>query len=240
MSKHAVVFGATSGIGKELSKLLVADGYKVLITGRRQEKLEELKSENPQQYIIKKHDVTDIESSDIVFKEIVDTLKTIDLVVYSSGVGGPNYNLEWPIEYNTIATNVLGATKIFGLSYNFFKKQGYGHLVGISSIAGIRGNRHVPCYFASKAFMNSYLESLWMKAKRTKNANITVTDIVPGFVETKMATGNTFWKASLEKGTKQIFTAIKKKRKKAYITRRWRLVAILLRILPAKAAMKYL
>ncbi|NQW36587.1 MAG: SDR family NAD(P)-dependent oxidoreductase [Flavobacteriales bacterium] len=240
MSKHAVVFGATSGIGKELSKLLVADGYKVLITGRRLEKLEALKAENPQQYIIKQHDVTDIESSDILFKEIIDTLKTIDLVVYSSGVGGPNYNLDWQIEYNTIATNVLGATKIFGLAYNFFKDQGYGHLVGISSIAGVRGNRHVPCYFASKSFMNSYLESLWMKAKRTKNANISVTDIVPGFVETKMATGTTFWKAPLDRATKQIYDAIKSKKKKAYITRRWRFVAILVRIMPAKIVMKYL
>ena len=240
MSKHAVIFGATSGIGKELAKLLVADDYKVVITGRRQEKLEALQAENPEKYIIKKHDVTDIPSCEVVFKEIVDELKTIDLVVYSSGVGGPNYNLDWDIEYNTIATNVLGGTKIFGLAYNFFKAQGYGHLVGISSIAGVRGNRHVPCYFASKSFMNSYLESLWMKAKRTKNAKIDVTDIVPGFIETKMATGNTFWLASLEKGTQQIYTAIKKKKKKAYITRRWRLVAIFLRIMPAKVAMKYL
>ena len=240
MSKHAVIFGATSGIGKELSRLLVADGYKVVITGRRQEKLEELQAENPEQYIIKQHDVTDIASSDIIFNEIIEELKTIDLIVYSSGVGGPNYNLEWQIEYDTIATNVLGATKIFGLAYNFFKAQGYGHLVGISSIAGVRGNRHVPCYFASKSFQNSYLESLWMKAKRSKSANITVTDIVPGFIETKMATGNTFWKASLDKGVKQIYTAIKQKRKKAYITRRWRLVAILLRAAPAKLAMKYL
>ena len=121
MSKHAVVFGATSGIGKELSKLLVADGYKVLITGRRLEKLEALKAENPQQYIIKQHDVTDIESSDILFKEIIDTLKTIDLVVYSSGVGGPNYNLDWQIEYNTIATNVLRATKYLDWLTTFLK-----------------------------------------------------------------------------------------------------------------------
>ena len=88
--------------------------------------------------------------------------------------------------------------------------------------------------------MNSYLESLWMKASRTKKAKIYVTDIVPGFVETKMATGNTFWKAPLDKATKQVFTAIKKKKKKAYITNRWRLVAIFLRLAPARVAMKYL
>jgi short-subunit dehydrogenase len=240
MSKHAVIFGATSGIGKELAKLLIADGYKIVITGRRKEKLETIKSENPDQYIIKQHDITDVASTDILFKEIIDELKTIDLIVSSSGVGGANYNLDWEIEYNTIMTNVLGTTKVYDLAYNLFKAQGYGHLVGISSIAGVRGNRHVPCYFASKSFQNSYLESLWMKAKRSKKAHIYVTDIVPGFVETKMATGNTFWKAPLDRATKQIYTAIKRKKKKAYITRRWRIVAILIRIMPAKIVMKYL
>lgn len=240
MSKNAVIFGATSGIGKELAILLVKDGYKVAITGRRAEKLAELKATNPQKYISKQHDVTDVNATDVVFKELIDEMGTIDLVVYNSGVGGPNYELEWKKEMTTIATNVIGAVKVFGLAYNLFKKQGHGHLVGISSIAGIRGNRHVPCYFASKAFMNSYLESLWMKAQRTKKAKIFVTDIVPGFVETKMATGNTFWKAPLNKATKQIFNAIKKKKKKAYITKRWRLVAIFIRIAPAKIVMKYL
>lgn len=240
MRKNAVVFGATSGIGKELAKLFVEDGYKVAITGRRAEKLAELKATNPEKYITKEHDVTDIKSSDVVFQELVDEMKIIDLVVYSSGVGGPNYELEWEKEMTTIATNVIGATKIFGLAYNLFKKQGYGHLVGISSIAGIRGNRHVPCYFASKAYMNSYLESLWMKARRSKKAKIYVTDIVPGFVETKMATGNTFWKAPLDKATRQVFTAIKRRVKKAYITKRWRLVAMFIRIAPAKIVMKYL
>ncbi|MFK5891005.1 MAG: SDR family NAD(P)-dependent oxidoreductase [Flavobacteriaceae bacterium] len=240
MSKHAVIFGATSGIGKELAKLLIADDYKVVITGRRKEKLEAIKLESPNQYIIKQHDITDVASTDIIFKEIVDELKTVDLIVSSSGVGGANYKLEWEIEYNTIMTNVLGTTKVYDLAFNLFKAQGFGHLVGISSVAGIRGNRHVPCYFASKAYQNSYLESLWMKASRSKNAKIYITDIVPGFVETKMATGNTFWKAPLDRATKQIYTAIKRKKKKAYITRRWRLVGFFVRIMPAKIVMKYL
>jgi len=63
---------------------------------------------------------------------------------------------------------------------------------------------------------------------------------VPGFVETKMATGNTFWKAPLDRATKQIYTAIKRKKKKAYITRRWRLVGFFVRNMPAKIVMKYL
>ncbi len=237
MSKKAIIFGATSGIGAALAKLLVNDGFIVAITGRREEKLKEIQSTNPNKYIIKKHDVTNLESSEKVFQELTQELETVDLIVYSSGVADPNYNLEWNKELPTLEVNVIGAVKIYGLAYNFFHKQGFGHLVGISSVAGIRGNRHVPAYFASKAFQNNYLESLWMKAKRSK-ADIYVTDIAPGFVDTKMALGDTFGMATLDKATKQIYTAIKRKKKKAYITKRWRLIACVMQILPASLIMK--
>lgn len=230
--KKAVVIGASSGIGKELAKVLVNDGYYVAITGRRLEELEKIRQTDPDKFFIRQQDVTQIEASEKVFKELVQELKTIDLIVYSSGVAEPDYDLEWKKELPTLETNVLAAVKIYGLAYNLFKKQGHGHLVGISSVAGIRGNRHAPAYFASKAFQTNYLESLWMKAKRSKSA-ISITDIVPGFVDTKMALGDTFGMASVEKATKQIYAAIKRKRKKAYITRRWRLIAGVLRFLPA-------
>jgi short-subunit dehydrogenase len=230
--KKALIIGASSGIGKELAKLLVNDGYYVAITGRRLEELEKIRQENPECYCIRRQDVTQIADSEKVFASLVQELKTIDLIVYSSGMGEPNYDLDWNKELPTLETNVLGAVKIYGLAYNFFKKQGYGHLVGISSVAGVRGNRHVPAYFASKAFQSNYLESLWMKAKRSK-ASIYVTDIVPGFVDTKMAMGDTFGMASLEKATRQIYSAIKRKKKKAYITRRWQLIAAVLRFVPA-------
>ncbi len=237
MGKNAIVFGATSGIGKELAKLLVDDGYRVAITGRREDKLKEIKAINPKKYIIKKHDVMHLEASEKVFKELSSELGSIDLIVYSSGIAEPNYNLEWEKELATLNVNVVGAVKIYGLAYNFFNQQGYGHLVGISSVAGIRGNRHVPSYFASKAFQNNYLESLWMKAKRSKS-DIYITDITPGFVDTKMALGDTFGMASLEKATQQIYSAIRRKKKKVYITKRWRLIAFIMRILPASVIMK--
>jgi len=230
--KNALIIGASSGIGKELAKLLVADDYKVVITGRRKKLLQEIQRTNPDKLIVKVHDVTDLNACESLFATLKNELKTLDLVVYSSGVGEANYKLDWEVELPTLQTNVVAATKIYGLAYNLFREQGFGHLVGITSIASIRGNRHVPAYFASKSFQSSYLESLWMKGKRSK-ANIYVTDIQPGYVETAMAKGNTFWMATLEKATKQIYEAINKKKKKAYITKRWRIVAIILKIVPA-------
>ena len=237
-SKNALIIGASSGIGKELSKLLVADGYKVVITGRREKLLLEIKATNPEMFIVKLHDVTDLVACETLIETVKEELKTIDLIVYSSGVGEPNYKLEWEKEWPTLQTNVLAATKIYGLAYQIFKEQGFGHLVGISSIASIRGNRHVPAYFASKAYQANYLESLWMKGKRSKAA-IYVTDIQPGFVDTAMALGDTFWMASLEKATQQIYSAIKNKKRKVYVTKRWKLVAFVLKIVPAQLLYKF-
>jgi short-subunit dehydrogenase len=239
MSKNAVIFGASSGIGRELAKLLVNDGYKVLITARRIQLLEEIQNENPEHYIIKQHNINNTDATLKVFKGLSSHFDKIDLIVHNAGIGEENYNLEWDKDLPTINTNVIAATRVYQLSYNYFKKQGFGHLVGISSVASIRGNRHAPVYHASKAFQASYLESLWMKAKRTKKAKISVTNILPGYVDTDIIMGDTFWMASVEKATKQILKAIKNKKRKAYITKRWRIIAVILKIVPTRILTKY-
>ncbi|MCH3885964.1 SDR family NAD(P)-dependent oxidoreductase [Tenacibaculum aquimarinum] len=209
----AIVFGATSGIGYELTKILVQNNYKVAITGRRLEKLEELKSKFPAQIIIKQNDIQQIEDLEKVFFEMVDEFKTVDLIVQSSGVGFVNPKLEWGKEEQTINTNVLGVTKLYTLAYNLFRKQQFGHLVGISSIASIRGNRSSPVYFSSKAYQKAYLESLYFKTKTIKSKKVFITDIRPGFVDTPMALGEEiFWMVPVEKAAKQIYAAIKKKK----------------------------
>ena len=239
MGKNAIVFGATSGIGEALANLLVKEGYKVLITGRRIERLESIQALNPAQYVVKEHDITDINATNKIFEELPSIFEKIDLIIHNAGIAVPNFDLSWEKDLPTLETNVLGATKVYQLAYNYFKDQGYGHLVGVTSIASIRGNRQVAAYHASKAFQASYLESLWMKAKRTKKAKIDVTNILPGYVDTDIIISDTFWMSSVDKAVKQIYAAIKNKKRKAYITKRWRLIAFVLRIAPARLLMKY-
>ena len=232
--KNAIVFGATSGIGKSITRILIKEGYKVAITGRRLEKLEELKKEFPDQILVKQNDIQQIEDVEKVFNEIVLEFKTIDLVIQSSGVGFVNPKLDWDKEQQTILTNVLGVTKLYILAYKLFKEQQFGHLVGISSIASIRGSRAAPDYFASKAYQKSYLEGLYIKTKSIKSKKVFITDIRPGFVDTPMALGDQlFWMVPLEKAAIQIYSAIKKKKRVAYISKRWQLVAWVLKIVPA-------
>jgi short-subunit dehydrogenase len=114
----------------------------------------------------------------------------------------------------------------------YFIKQKSGHLVGISSIASIRGNEVAPAYAASKAFVSTYLEGMMRKTAKA-HLPIAITDIQPGFVDTPMAKADKlFWVASPEKAARQIFSAILKKKEKAYITKRWVLVAWVLKLLP--------
>ncbi len=230
---NIIIFGASSGIGRELAEQYLAAGHHVTVTGRREHLLREIQERYPEQVVVRKHDVTDYADTDVFFDELEQSSEPVDFIIYSSGTGKPNYDLDWEIEKNIIETNVLGAVKVMTRAWQLFKKQSYGHLAAISSVAGVRGNRHVPAYFASKAFLNNYMESLWMKARRSKS-DIHVTNIIPGFVDTEMAMGKTFWMASTQKAARQIRNALTRKKKLVYITRRWALVAALMRIIPAR------
>ena len=237
--KTAIVFGATSGIGKEISKLLLNNGYKVAITGRRLEKLKELKSKYSDQVYIVQNDIQKVDKVEEVFNKIINEFSTVDLIIQSSGVGHINPTLDWDKEEETILTNVVGVTKLYDLSFNLFRNQGFGHLVGITSIASIRGNRGAPAYFSSKAYQKAYLESLYMKTKTIKSNKVFITDIRPGFVDTAMALGDgIFWMVPLDKAVKQIYKAIKNKKRVVYISKRWKLIALVLKIAPASLLKK--
>src|SRR5699024_1062180 len=136
--KKAIVIGATSGIGKGLAQLLVKNNYKVGITGRRIELLNELKNENPNSYFTKSFDITDTNIVGRKSEELVTELGGLDLLIISSGIGDINENLVFEIEEKIINTNVTGFTSVVDWAFNYFEKQKYGHLVAISSIGGLR------------------------------------------------------------------------------------------------------
>jgi short-subunit dehydrogenase len=127
---------------------------------------------------------------------------------------------------------VVAFTKIMMFTYKYFEKKGEGHIVGISSIAGIRGLDVCPSYSASKGYEALYLESLRRKARKS-GLNIKILTVLPGFVDTAMGQGNhVFWRASVKKAVSQIKTAIYKGYGRAYITRRWRVIAWILKFVP--------
>lgn len=229
--KKAIIIGATSGIGRELAKILSLNNYVVGMAGRRTELLSNLQREISGSYI-KRIDVAKSEEAITFLKELIQEMGGMDMIVISSGVGFINPELDWKQEKETIDVNISGFAAIANAAFKYFSNQGSGHIVGISSIAAIRGSGEAPAYNASKAFVSNYLEGLRQKASKSGIA-ITVTEIQPGFVNTAMAKGEgLFWVAPPEKAAHQIFKAITGKKKHAYITKRWRSIAWLLKVIP--------
>jgi short-subunit dehydrogenase len=230
--KTAILAGASSGIGRALAKNLAADGYAVGLVARRENLLLDLQREIGDHCVVQPFDISDTDRTTPVFDELVRQLGGVDLVINSAGVGFLNSELDWNKEKQTIAVNVTGFTAFVDAAMRYFLARGSGHLVNISSIGALRGSGIGPAYNASKAFESLYLDGLRHRVTKLR-LPITVTDIQPGFVDTAMAQGGKlFWVASPEKAAEQICQAIKKKRKHAYVTRRWRLFAWLLRLAP--------
>lgn len=230
--KNAIVVGATSGIGRELARNLVNDGYNVVITGRRTELLEELKKEDKNKYIAGKIDIRNVVQTEIALTEIVNKLGTVDLIIICSGLGGDNEELIPEKEIEIATTNVIGFTGAVNWAYHMCTKQTHGHIVAITSVAGLRGNRRAPAYFSSKAYQIKYMESLKQKCNAS-NKNILITDIRPGFVDTAMLSNKKLiWTISPQKAAIKIYRAIKQKKQTAYIPKRWRSIAYILKSIP--------
>jgi short-subunit dehydrogenase len=227
----AIVVGASSGIGREIACKYAENGWKVGITGRRENLLKELKEIYPDQVIISVFDVTGQENIKQI-SELIENLGGLDLLIYNAGYGDPSTELNSENENLTTRTNVNGFVEIVSYTFNYFAQQGYGQIALTSSIAAIRGNSWAPSYSASKAFMSNYAEGLNIKAFKMKK-NIVITDIKPGFIDTKMAKGNgRFWVAPVSKAVRQIIRGIEARKKVVYVTKRWWLIAQIMKIIP--------
>lgn len=226
-----IVVGATSGIGKSLAEKYANEGFKVGITGRRKEILDEMKAERPAQFHITAMDVSQTENAIQALKDLIAEMNGVDVIIINAGVGFDKATLQQ--ELKTVEVNVLGFTALARFSYDYFVKMGKGHLVGVSSVAAVRSSPFAPEYHASKAFMSSYMEGLRLRSAKW-NPSVKVTDIRPGFVETAMTESNKkmFWVAKPEVAASYMVKAIQKQKKVAYITPRYWFLAQFLKIVP--------
>ncbi len=225
-----VIIGATSGIGRELARLYAGAGHLVGASGRRQELLYSLQLEYPNHIVTECYDVTGVGATGHL-EALVRKLGGLDLLIYNSGYGELTDKLDWAVDKETVDINVNGFLEAIHYGWRYFVEQGHGHLAVTSSVASIRGNRHSPAYSASKSFSKHVFRGLHIKARRLK-IPLYLTDIRPGFVDTKMAKGPRFWVAPVGKAARQIVQALEKKRWRVYITRRWWLIAKLAKWIP--------
>lgn len=229
--KSAIIIGASSGIGRALAVALSADGYRIGAVARRTDLLARLQAELTGPCVIKTVDVSQPELAMPLLRELVEDLGDVELFIVNAGTGFENAALAWEPERNTIAVNVLGFAAMVNVAVAHLERRGSGQLVGISSIAALRGIGAAPAYAASKAFVSNYLQGVRYRFNKLK-LPVVVTDVQPGFVDTPMAAGNRFWMASPQTAARQIVAAIRGRKRHVYVTRRWRLVAWLMRVVP--------
>lgn len=230
---NILIIGASSGIGRSLAGLYAEEDHYVIVTGRREELLNEVVSAYPDRMEGCFMDVTKGEETENELNKIAQARGGLDLIVLSAGTGELNKELDYLPERETNEVNVMAFTLISGWAYKFFEKQGRGHFACITSVAGLRGGCVALAYNASKAFQINYLEGLRQKNRRSRSG-ICITDICPGSVNTEMMKGEGhFWIATENEAARQIKRALDKGKRKVYVTRRWWIIAQLLKRIPS-------
>lgn len=231
--KRILITGATSGIGRELALQLSAQGHKVALTGRRTERLEELKEQIGELATVRTLDVTDHERAEVVYNELIEEMGGMDIMILNAGIGRLQMLPPWRADAKMIEVNALAFAHGCHFAFDYFKEQDGGQIVGMSSMASLLASHYASAYTATKHFISNYMKGYRQKAKRV-DADITITEVRPGFVHTEMTekAKGMFWVSTVEKATQQMIKGIHKKRNYIYVTKRWRLLAWVAKAVP--------
>ena len=229
---HAIIVGASSGIGNEVSRLLIERGWTVGVAARRTDRLEQLRALAPDRVFTAGIDVTH-DDAPALLRQLIEKTGGMDLYFHVSGIGKQNPQLNEDIEHNTLETNGLGFTRMIGEAYRYFAEKGSGHIAAITSIAGTKGMGAAPSYSATKALQNTYLQSLEQLANMRK-LPIRFTDIRPGFVDTALLDDGNHYPLMMkpEKVAKKALQAIDHNRHICVIDWRWRIITAFWRRVP--------
>ena len=233
LMKRAIVIGASSGIGREVSRLLLADGWTVGVAARREDRLLELKAFSPDNVEVMRIDVTAADAGERLL-ELVKRLGGVSLFVYCSGVGWQNAGLEPAPELATVDVNVKGFTAMVGTMFNYMAANLGGDIAVISSVAGTKGLGVAPSYSASKVYQNTYIQAL-EQLSNMRRLHIRFTDIRPGFVDTDLLAGGGHYPMLMDKTVvaRHIVRAIYAHRHVCVIYWRYRVLVALWRAMPS-------
>ena len=237
--RHAIVVGASSGIGAEIARQLAADGCAVALLGRREDELQKvaaaIAASGRGSAIVCKHDVTQYDTVPAVLDQLTRQLGGLDLLVYASGImhtpGEGEY--DFVRDREQIEVNLLGAMAWTTPVVAMFEARRAGTVIGISRIAGERGRRTFPGYSTSKAAFTTWLEALRNKASR---AGVNIVTVKPGFVDTPMTTAieRKPMVISAEKAASLILGAARRgDSASVFVPAQWWLVAMILRHIPS-------
>ena len=187
--KKIWITGASSGIGKAAAEKFAREGWKVAVSARRKELLDELaKDQNITSFPL---DVTNRDQINKVFKSILNEFGDLDICLFSSGTYEPKdeQNIDPDKIKNIMNVNFLGVIDCVKAVEDFFKNKQSGHISIVSSIAGYRGLPNSSGYGPSKAALTNFSESIYFDFKKYK---VKVSVVSPGFIKTPLTDKNEF------------------------------------------------
>ena len=187
MSKTALITGAANGIGYELAKILIQKSYDIILVDKDEKKLEEIKEKwycefSP--YIrIMPIDLCCPESAQEIFQEVKKLNIDVDILINNAGFGtfGVFTETEWHREFEMIQLHIVTATLLSKLFLTEMVQRNKGKILNTSSLAAFLPGPLMAVYYASKAYLLSFTQSL---ANELKETNVTVTVLCPGLTKT--------------------------------------------------------
>jgi short-subunit dehydrogenase len=240
VGRTILITGASSGIGAGLALEFARRGYGVAIAARRVDRLEalapRLRAAGASKVVLLALDVADTDAIEPVVQRAAADLGRLDIVVANAGVGPvtPTGRGKLPLMRETLNINLIGAIATIEAALPIFRAQGTGHVVGITSVAGSKGLPGFGAYSASKAGLHRYLQSL--RAELAGSA-VTVTELAPGFIDTDINRGHGSrpFVIDVDRGAAIMARMIERRVGKRWVpVVPWTVIALLLKVLPAK------
>ncbi|MBL3658193.1 SDR family oxidoreductase [Fulvivirga sediminis] len=230
-----LILGGTSDIAYELAKTHIAKQDEVILASRNIANLEVIQSDLKIRYEgevqVVKFDATDTSSHRSFFSGLPDS---ISVVYCLFGYLGDNdlAKTSWAEAQQIINSNYVGAVSILNIIAENFAKKREGVIVGVSSVAGVRGRQSNYMYGSAKAGFTAYLSGLRNSLYKD---GVHVLTVLPGFMDTKMTAGMNLPKlltASPENAAQKIAKAAQKKRNIVYVLGKWRYIMMIISSIP--------
>ena len=192
-SKVWLITGASRGMGLEIAKSALAAGHKVVATGRDTEKVSKSIGTASDNLLVVKMDVTNSEEIEIAIRSAVDKFGTIDVLVNNAGnfYAGFFEELSQRQMELQLATSLFGPMNVTRAVLPVMRQNRSGHIITISSTAGLVGYEYCSAYSASKFGLEGWMECL---APEVAPFGINTTIVEPGFFRTELLTPtSTIW-----------------------------------------------
>ena len=237
--RHALVIGASSGIGEALARRLAAGGARVALVARRAQQLDEIvasinATSGEQRAYAFAHDVRTAGEVPELLQRISSALGGLDLMVFAAGIQHRVAFDEFDVakDQEMLAVNLAGAVAWLDPVADRFGRLKRGTIIGIGSVAGDRGRSANPAYNTSKAGLHTFLETI---RNRIGRHGVRVVTVKPGFVDTAMnaGPGGALWRISADRAAEIILRAARRGRETVYVPARWRYLMWVIRSIPS-------